>query len=162
MDAVVCETCTIINLEEVQVVEKVSMALVNKVEAFNSALMNGFMGGINFAGSFAGGAYDFANTYLEMRSGNLIDSDKYFHSKANYKASLRGEGGEYVAEKISNMREIFDQRWPKYDSKGASMADQKANLYGRSRGAYIRKIGANPSYSEAIPKYRKSYFPSQY
>ncbi|WP_367914419.1 hypothetical protein [Leadbetterella sp. DM7] len=34
-----------------------------------------------------GGVKDFYDVYIEMREANLIDPDRYFHSKANYKAS---------------------------------------------------------------------------
>jgi serum amyloid A protein len=117
---------------------------------------------VEFVEDFAGGVGDFVDTYGEMRDANLIDSDKYFHSKANFKASLRGPGGEYAAEKMSNLREFLDQRWPKYDSRASSMADQKANLYGRSQGVLYRNHNGNFNYSEAIPVYRKNYFPSKY
>jgi len=33
---------------------------------------------------FIGGAYDFAKNYYDMRKLNLKNSDKYFHSKANF------------------------------------------------------------------------------
>lgn len=45
-----------------------------------------------------------------MREANWVNSDKYFHSKTNFKATVRGDGGEYAAEKMINLREIIDQR----------------------------------------------------
>lgn len=94
-----------------------------------------------------------------LRKADLKHSDKYFHRKANYKASLRGYGGEFAAEKLSNLREFLDQRYPKFDSRAASMADQEANSYGRSIGVYNRNNwGKSVEYKYAIPFYRKRYF----
>jgi RHS repeat-associated protein len=114
----------------------------------------------SFSAGFAGGIGDFVGTYREMREADWKMSDKYFHSKANYKAALRGDGGEFAAEKMSNMREIWDQNvkgYPRWDS----VADQKANLYGRMQGRYYRNL-VKPSYKDAIPKYRPHNLPSQY
>ncbi|MFA9289805.1 MAG: hypothetical protein ACEQSF_01075 [Solirubrobacteraceae bacterium] len=74
---------------------------------------------------------------------------------------MRGPGGEFAAEKISNLREIWDQNikgYPRWDS----MLDQKANTYGRSQGIFYRNQTGSCSLSETIPLYRKSYFPSNY
>jgi RHS repeat-associated protein len=116
-------------------------------------------GKAEFAKDFAGGVKDFVTVYDEMRDANLINSDKYFHSKANYMATRRGEGGEYAAEKMSNLREIFDQR-VKGDSRESSEQDQEANRYGRERAKHHRIHRTR--YKFALPKYRKDYFPEKH
>ena len=55
---------------------------------------------VKFSTDFIGGVSDFGNIYFEMREANWKGSDKYFHSKANFKASVRGDGGRYAAEKM--------------------------------------------------------------
>ena len=77
---------------------------------------------------------DFKRNYKDMRDANTIGGDKYFHCKANCEAASRGKAGEYVAEKVSNVREITDQRI-KGDPRSASQADQAANHQGRAGGA---------------------------
>lgn len=81
-----------------------------------------------------GAAGDFKQNYKDMRDANTIGGDKYFHCKANCEAASRGKTGEFVAEKISNAREITDQR-VKSDPRSASEADQAANRQGRAGGA---------------------------
>jgi RHS repeat-associated protein len=110
----------------------------------------------NFPVDFIGGVKDFTEQYNVMKKQNFANSDKYFHSKANFNATLRGSGGEYAAEKLSNLREIFDQNF-KGDSREESLEDQKANKYGRERARHyrihnIKKI----DYKKAIPEYRKN------
>jgi len=80
-----------------------------------------------------GGTYDFAKNYYDMRKLNLINSDKYFHAKANFQANRRGTGGAFIAIRLSDLREIIDQRI-KGDSWFDSMEDQRANIYGRRLG----------------------------
>ena len=133
---------------------------LGEIEVVANRVSSEVKGAIGFAAGMAGGVYDFVDTYLEMRSADWKESDKYFHSKANYRAALRGDGGEYVAEKISNIREIWDQNvkgYPRWDS----VADQKANFYGRSQGRYYRNL-ARPGYKNALPEYRPHNLPSQY
>ena len=55
---------------------------------------------VEFVKDFAGGVSDFFVEYNAMQKENLAKSDKYFHSKANFKASRRGPGGEFAAEKM--------------------------------------------------------------
>ena len=115
-----------------------------------------------FVSDFTGGVGDFMDTYSEMRDANWVNSDKYFHSKANFKASLRGPGGKYAAEKMSNLREITDQRI-KGDSRASSVADQKANSYGRLQAqklSYFRYY--NLTYKDALPQFRPSNLPNKY
>jgi len=87
----------------------------------------------------AGG--NFFRNYGDMRDANTIGADKYFHCKANCEASSLGETGEAVARTISNGREIVDQRI-KGDPRSASLADQRANVAGRSAGRRIREGGS--------------------
>lgn len=128
----------------------------------NSRAFNYFDYRLDYTRDFFGGIHDFTNTYSEMREANWVNSDKYFHSKANFKASQRGPGGEYAAVKMSNLREIIDQR-VKGDKREWSLQDQEANRYGRAQGRDYRgqKIGTI-NYSEAIPKYRPALLPQQY
>lgn len=111
---------------------------------------------------FYGGVNDFIDTYDEMKTANWKNSDKYFHSKANYKATLRGPGGEAAAIKMSNLREITDQ-YIKGDSRASSIADQKANLYGRQqahRRANFTITSENMRF--IINKYRPISLPTKY
>ena len=123
---------------------------------------NKFDYGLDYTRDFAAGVNDFVNIYYEMREANWVNSDKYFHSKANFKATVRGDGGEYAAEKMSNLREIIDQRIKK-DPREASLADQEANMYGRERAKHYKVHQMpNMNYKEAIPKYRPANLPSKY
>jgi uncharacterized protein RhaS with RHS repeats len=91
----------------------------------------------------AGAAGDFKKNYNDMRNANTIGGDKYFHCKANCEAASRGSTGQAVAEKISNTREIADQRI-KGDPRSASEADQVANRQGRAGGAEAASRGISP------------------
>lgn len=84
---------------------------------------------------------NFSRNYGDMRDANTIGADKYFHCKANCEASSPGETGEAIARSISNGREILDQRI-KGDPRSASVADQRANVAGRSAGRRIREDGS--------------------
>ena len=88
--------------------------------------------GIEFIKDAIHGSSDFLNSYVELRAANTIGADKYFHAKANYIATSRGPGGEWMATKISNFREFFDVNI-KGDPLSAALSDQKANFYGRSQ-----------------------------
>lgn len=90
------------------------------------------VGIVMYAGEFVGGVSDFKENYQDMKDANWNNSDKYFHCKANYQATKRGPGGEFAAEKMSNLREITDQRI-KGDPRSASIDDQKANKHGRNQ-----------------------------
>jgi serum amyloid A protein len=109
---------------------------------------------------FVAGVFDFNNAYIEMRDANHVNSDKYFHSKANYNASQRGPGGAKAAQYMSNLREILDQRI-KGDSRQDAISDQKANLYGRNMGwkyRYNKKVDAR----SILTKYRPHNLPNRY
>jgi len=116
---------------------------------------------IMFPYDFYGAGYDFAKNYRDMRKLNLKNSDKYFHSKANFQATKRGPGGAFFAIHFSNLREIFDQRF-KGDTYYEAMQDQEANTYGRMQGWEYRYFKGDILFEEAIPKYRKDYFPARY
>ena len=60
-------------------------------------------------------------------------------------------GGKDAAVKLSNLREILDQKI-KRDSRSSSIADQEANLYGRQQA----ERGGNRD------KYRPKNLPSKY
>jgi len=81
----------------------------------------------------AAAAGAFSRSYLDMRSANTIDADKYFHCKANCEASRLGPVAEQMAASISNTREWYDAKF-KGDSPQACRADQAANAIGRSQG----------------------------
>ena len=119
----------------------------------NGGSIINFGQGIEFTKNFTGGVKDFGEQYMVMTMSNLANSDKYFHSKANFNASTRGPGGEFAAEKMSNLREIIDQRI-KGDSRESSLQDQKANKYGRQQGIKYRNYSGPINYKEAIPKFR--------
>jgi serum amyloid A protein len=125
-------------------------------------LYNELKNDAEFAKDFVGGFKDFIEIYYEMREANWVNSDKYFHSKANYRASIRGQGGVFAAEKLSNLREFFDQRWPKYDPLSASLADQAANRYGREQASFYKAFQIRRLYTVTIPQFRPSNLPSKY
>jgi serum amyloid A protein len=105
-----------------------------------------------FYKQYAGGIKDFAVAYDEMIDANWVNSDKYFHSKANFNAARRGPGGDAAAERMSNFREVIDH-YVKGDPRSASIADQRANAYGRAQGAKYHGIN-HVSYRKTILKYR--------
>ena len=72
----------------------------------------------------------FRSAYLDMRAANWINSDKYFHCRANCEASKCGKYGYQEACNLSDQREWFDQTF-KNDPPSASAADQSANRHGR-------------------------------
>jgi hypothetical protein len=110
---------------------------------------------------FIGAVYDFAKNYHDMRKLNLKNSDKYFHSKANFQATKRGPGGAFFAIHFSNLREMWDQKI-KGDTWFDSMADQEANMYGRKLGWDYRYKKGPIDYSVVLNKYWYDYFPDGY
>ncbi len=110
---------------------------------------------------FMGAAFDFGKNYYDMRKLNLINSDKYFHSKANFQATQRGPGGSFFAIHFSNLREICDQRI-KGDTRLDALQDQEANIYGRNQGWLYRYYDSPLDFNKVLPKYRKEYFPQGY
>lgn len=101
--------------------------------------------------------YDFQRNYLDMRQANWLNSDKYFHAKANFQASNRGPFGSFFAEHFSNLREIWDQRIKGYE-RFDSLLDQKANRYGRDQSKYY---GPN-DFRKALETYRPKNLPDKY
>lgn len=79
-----------------------------------------------------GGFFDLGKNYIDMRTANTKNADKYFHCKANYESTRRGNFGESLAKGLSNMREAFGQKI-KGDPKDDMIADQAANKLGRTR-----------------------------
>ncbi len=120
----------------------------------NSSAFNSFDYRLDFTRDFMGGINDFRRQFITMTfKENLANSDKYFHSKANFDASRRGPGGEYSAEKMSNLREIIDQRFDG-QSREDAMLDHEANKYGRIQGIKYRNHRGPINYKEAIPTFR--------
>lgn len=73
---------------------------------------------------------DFVKNWIDMRNANTIDSDKYFHCKANYEATKRGNSGQKTAEYLSDRREMYGRGKNDYTLKD-EVQDREANLYGR-------------------------------
>ncbi len=65
-----------------------------------------------------------------MVDANTIGADKYFHCKGNCEATQRGKVGEFAAEVLSDVRELYGQL--KGDPKSDEQADQKASAAGRA------------------------------
>ncbi len=102
-------------------------------------------------------AFDFYKNYSDMRQANWKDSDKYFHAKANFQATHRGPGGEFFAERFSNLREIWDQRVKGYPFSDSQL-DQRANLFGREQTNFFGPY----EYREALEIYRPPLLPHKY
>jgi hypothetical protein len=77
-----------------------------------------------------GAALDFGRNYADMLDAGFKGGDKYFHCKANCQASQRGPLSRWMAEKMSNLREIEQQRiWG--EARKDAVEDQRANHLGR-------------------------------
>jgi serum amyloid A protein len=70
---------------------------------------------------------------------NWENSDKYFHSKANFIASLRGEGGKAAAIEMSLLRELTDY-YIKGDPIQACLDDMTAPLPRESLRVAVQNI----------------------
>ncbi|XP_063802405.1 serum amyloid A protein-like [Pseudophryne corroboree] len=70
--------------------------------------------------------------YMDMRDANYIGADKYFHARGNYDAAQRGPGGQWAAKVISNAREFGQMAGSSGRGREDSLADQRANEWGRS------------------------------
>ncbi|XP_014890824.1 serum amyloid A [Poecilia latipinna] len=86
----------------------------------------------NFPGEAAQGAVDMWRAYHDMKESNWKNGDKYFHARGNYEAAQRGPGGVWVAEVISDLRELVQGMSGQGPEDEA--ADQAANHWGRSGG----------------------------
>lgn len=120
------------------------------VKAYKMVLLND----IRFLKDAAGGTRDFIRTFIEMREMNWKNSDKYFHAKANFLSVSRGEGGVWVAEKLSNFRGWIDMTF-KGDSYFDAMSDHTANRFGRSQTQYYNRR----QYYNTLQKYRPKGLP---
>lgn len=78
----------------------------------------------------AGASTDFAKNYFDMREAWTKGGDKYFHCKANYEATKRGEAGENTAKQLSNTRAWFKKEY-RHNSNLDIFEDQGVNIYGR-------------------------------
>ncbi|MDP3854374.1 hypothetical protein [Phenylobacterium sp.] len=85
-------------------------------------------------GARTGAVGDFGRNYRDMRVEDRKNTDKYFHCKANCQAASRGGPGALMAEKLSNLREIYGQR-VKGDELDDVLEDQAANRHGRHGGS---------------------------
>ncbi|HEX9980164.1 MAG TPA: RHS repeat-associated core domain-containing protein [Flavobacterium sp.] len=134
--------------------------IVEKLKAAARKLKQKTLEAKEFIEDFGGGVSDFYNNYSDMKEANWRLSDRYFHSKANFQATMRGPGGQFAAEKLSNVREIFDQRI-KGDSRQDALRDQKANLYGRNQALKLR-ANSNINLQNVLVKYRPHNLPVIY
>lgn len=125
--------------------------------AVTRRVVRGPQGGQRFPQQVSGAFGDFVSNYGDMRDANTRGGDKYFHCKANCEASQRGIYGQGVAQRMSNLREITDQRI-KGDPRSASLADQRANLVGRGGGS---GFPSRPC-SETCASVRPRGLPSRY
>jgi RHS repeat-associated protein len=64
---------------------------------------------VDYATGVIVGTGDFIKNYRDTRLAITINSDKYFHCKANCESTQRGKGGKDAAECLSDAREWFDQ-----------------------------------------------------
>lgn len=55
-----------------------------------------------------GAVYDMTKNYINMIKDNTINADDYFHCKANYEAAKRGQYGKNTAERLGQLKEIYD------------------------------------------------------
>jgi hypothetical protein len=106
-------------------------AMNDKLESASDYINDKYESAVDYAKGL-GGFLDFGKNYLNMRIAETIDADKYFHCKANYEATRRGNFSESLAKDLSNIRESIGQKI-KGDPKEDMIADQAANKLGRTR-----------------------------
>jgi len=87
---------------------------------------------------FVDGVNDMKNNYNEMKQGNVVGSDQYYHCMANCQATQRGSGGEDAACLVSGVREFSD--FPKNMLKGMSASDA---IKDGKRDLGVNKLGRN-------------------
>lgn len=80
--------------------------------------------------SIGDGFHHFFRNWQDMRSTPQRDDDKYFHCKANCEVTQRGDGGEEVAEDLSDFKEWTDM-YLRFRDRKDSERDQEANRFGR-------------------------------
>lgn len=103
------------------------------------------------------GAKDFWNSYQDMKNRNLKGFDKYAHARANAESTKRGEYGELTARLISYAREklnknidpLFKKNMTWNEALQDSIADNKANVYGREQAKKYPNIPTH----ELLQKY---------
>ena len=85
-----------------------------------------------------GTIYDFGKNYYDMHIDKTIGGDKYFHCKANFEATRRGETAESLATLLSNLRELSNaqsnpirKNLTVQESVTDCIEDQFANITGR-------------------------------
>ncbi len=121
----------------------IGTVVAEKISSAATALKGIFESVVSVVDQATKAPSDLRRNYFDMREADTKGGDKYFHCKANCEAASRGTVGELVAEKISNVREITDQRI-KGDPRSASEADQAANRQGRAAGAEAASRGMSP------------------
>ena len=82
-----------------------------------------------YGDQFIEGTQEFYNTYIEMITRRLKDSDKYFHCLASCRASKAGRGGRDAAAFLGLFREVYQLPT---DGTQACFEDIEANRIGRN------------------------------
>ena len=87
-----------------------------------------------------GAVGDLVKNYYDMRRDDTIGNDNYFHCKANFDATQRGEWGETTAKYLGDAKEKFDyytnQRFKGLSQRQAYndyLWDKGINQIGRQR-----------------------------
>ena len=112
-----------------------------------------------------GAVGDLVKNYYDMRRDDTIGNDDYFHCKANFDATQRGEWGEATAKYLGDAKERFDyiknrlknnisapDAYTDYlDDKNVNMQgrhQQKTGLYNNSKQGclYFRKEDTDDKY----------------
>ena len=112
-----------------------------------------------------GATKDMARNYFDMKKDKTIGGDDYFHCKANFEASQRGDYGEKTAKALGDAKERFDyfknrlfraksgpQAYQDYlhdtDVNMQGRHQAKTGLYSNSREGcnYFRVDGINEKY----------------
>lgn len=93
-----------------------------------------------------GGAYDIVEGRNDLVDAGTIGADLYFHCRANCEAARRGPAGEDVACTLSDLREAYQNELPVF-----RLADEAANLQGRTGGMVDREKGCYEICSNLIP-----------
>ena len=104
-----------------------------------------------------GAAYDMSKNYFDMKKDCTVGADDYFHCKANYEATKRGQIGEKFAQNVGDAKEEFDF-WDNQIRKGLSyqeayqdrVKDKTINKIGRQKA----KSGLYKNSKEACQEYR--------
>ena len=86
-----------------------------------------------------GAVSDMIRNYFDMKRDGTVGNDDYFHCKANYEASDRGDWGRSIAQWLGDKKEDFD--YYKNQVRGLSpmaasvdkIHDRKINEIGRQR-----------------------------